>query len=118
LEHKANPDALWPHWDADVTALHLAAAHGHVEVVPLLLDAGADPRIRDSKHDGDAFGWAEFFQKPEIVQLLRAGIRRREVSTRMRLSAWAFHLLTMSRRSRRTTPFGFRDYLMTPSARS
>ena len=70
LEHKANPDALWPHWDADVTALHLAAAQGHVEVVRLLLDAGADPRIRDSKHDGDAFGWAEFFKKPEIVQLL------------------------------------------------
>ena len=71
LEHKANPDTLWPHWDADVTALHLAAAQGHVEVVRLLLDAGADPRIRDSKHDGDAFGWAEFFKKPEIVQLLK-----------------------------------------------
>ena len=55
---------------ADVTPLHLAAAQGHAEVVRLLLDAGADPRIRDTKHDGDAFGWAEFFKKPEIVQLL------------------------------------------------
>jgi hypothetical protein len=36
-----------------------------------LLDAGADPRIRDTKHDGDAFGWAEFFKQPGIVQLLR-----------------------------------------------
>jgi ankyrin repeat protein len=71
LEHSANPDALWSHWDADVTALHLAAAHGHAEVVRLLLDAGADPRIRDTKHDGDALGWAEFFKKPEIVQLLK-----------------------------------------------
>ena len=71
LEHKANPNALWAHWDADVTALHLAAAHGHAEVVRLLLDAGADPRIRDTKHDGDAIGWAEFFKKPEIVQLLK-----------------------------------------------
>jgi ankyrin repeat protein len=71
LEHGANPDALWVHWDADVTPLHLAAAQGHADVVRLLLDAGADPRIRDTKHDGDAFGWAEFFKKPEIVQLLR-----------------------------------------------
>jgi ankyrin repeat protein len=71
LEHGANPNALWPHWDAEVTPLHLAAAQGHAEVVRLLLDAGADPRIRDTKHDGDASGWAEFFKKPEIVQLLK-----------------------------------------------
>jgi ankyrin repeat protein len=71
LEHGANPNALWAHWDADLTPLHLAAARGHAEVARLLLDAGADPRIRDTKHDGDALGWAEFFQKPEIVQLLR-----------------------------------------------
>src|SRR4051812_26529010 len=71
LEHGANPDALWAHWDADVTPLHLAAAQGHAEVVRLLLGAGADPRIRDTKHDGDALGWAEFFNKPEIVQLLK-----------------------------------------------
>ena len=71
LEHGANPNTLWAHWDAEVTPLHLAAAQGHAEVVRLLLDAGADPRIRDTKHDGDAFGWAEFFKKPEIVQLLR-----------------------------------------------
>jgi hypothetical protein len=32
--------------------------------------AEAQFEIRDSKHDGDAFGWAEFFKKPEIVQLL------------------------------------------------
>jgi ankyrin repeat protein len=71
LEHGANPNVRWAHWDADVTPLHLAAAQGHAEVVRLLLDAGADPRIRDTKHDGDAFGWAEFFKKPEIVQLLK-----------------------------------------------
>jgi ankyrin repeat protein len=71
LEHGANPNALWAHWEAEVTPLHLAAAHGHGEVVRLLLDAGADPRIRDTKHDGDALGWAEFFKKPDIVQLLR-----------------------------------------------
>jgi ankyrin repeat protein len=71
LEHGANPNALWTYWDADVTPLHLAAAQGRAEVVRLLLDGGADPRIRDTKHDGDASGWAEFFKKPEIVQLLK-----------------------------------------------
>jgi ankyrin repeat protein len=71
LKHGANPNALWAHWEADVTPLHLAAAQGHVEVVRALLDAGADPKIRDSRHDGDAVGWADFFKKPEIVQLLR-----------------------------------------------
>jgi ankyrin repeat protein len=71
LAHGADPNALWAHWDADVTPLHLAAAQGHAEVVRLLLAAGADPRIRDTKHEGDALGWAEFFKKPEIVRLLK-----------------------------------------------
>ena len=70
LAHQANPNALWAHWDADVTPLHLAAAQGQADVVRALLDAGADPTIRDSKHHGDALGWAEFFKKPEIIQLL------------------------------------------------
>ena len=71
LQHGANPNALWAHWDADVTPLHLAAAQGHADVVRALLDAGGDAKIRDSKHGGDAFGWAEFFDRPAIVQLLR-----------------------------------------------
>ena len=56
LEQRANPNVLWAHWDADVISLHLAAAHGHADAVQLLLDAGADPRIRDTKDDGDALG--------------------------------------------------------------
>jgi ankyrin repeat protein len=49
----------------------LAAAHGHDEVVRALMDAGADPRIRDSKHDGDPIDWAEHFERPAIVRILR-----------------------------------------------
>jgi ankyrin repeat protein len=76
LDHGADPNALWSHWDADVTPLHLAAAQGHAEVVRLLLAAGADPSIRDSKHGGDAMGWAEAGRVPpaenwrEIVTIL------------------------------------------------
>jgi ankyrin repeat protein len=71
LEQGANPNARWPHWDADVTPLHLAAAWGTAEIVALLLDAGADPAIRDSKHNGDALGWAQHFQREESAALLR-----------------------------------------------
>jgi ankyrin repeat protein len=76
LEHGADPNERWGHWDAEVTPLHLAAAQGHADVVRLLLSAGADPTIRDSKHDGDAFGWAESGRVPpapnwrEIVEIL------------------------------------------------
>jgi ankyrin repeat protein len=71
LDHGADPNARWAHWDAEVAPLHLAAWGGNADVVRLLLTANADPRIRDSKHDGDAMGWAEHFRRPEIVQILR-----------------------------------------------
>ena len=72
LAHGADPNARWAHWDAEVTPLHLAAAQGHAATVRLLLDAGADVSIRDSKHDSDPIGWAEFFRQPEIVRMLKA----------------------------------------------
>lgn len=70
LAHGANPNALWSHWDAALTPLHLAVLGDHEPIVRLLLDAGADPTIRDSKHDADALGWASFFEKAPIVRLL------------------------------------------------
>ena len=71
LDHGADANAKWAHFDAEVTPLHLAAWGGSAEVVQLLLAAGADPRVRDSKHDGDAQGWAEHFGHPDIAQLLK-----------------------------------------------
>jgi ankyrin repeat protein len=81
LDRGADPNARWSHWDASVTPLHLAAAQGHVGVVRLLLAAGADPSVRDSKHGGDAAGWAEHGRVPpapnaqEVVRILTAGER-------------------------------------------
>jgi ankyrin repeat protein len=71
LEHNADPNALWTHWDAKVTPLHMATMEHHTDIVRALLDAGADPSIRDSKFDSDAIGWAEFFRRTDIVQMLR-----------------------------------------------
>lgn len=72
LDHGANPNARWAHWDVDVTPLHMTAFSGSVEVARLLLVAGADPLIRDSKHDGDATGWAEQFGRVDLRRLLEA----------------------------------------------
>ena len=77
LDHGLDPNGRWNHWDAEVTPLHLAASRGHADVVRLLLDAGADPHVRDSKHDGDAIGWAGHFGQPEIVEILRSHEARR-----------------------------------------
>jgi ankyrin repeat protein len=71
LDHGADPNGRWAHWDAEVTPLHLAASQGHAGIVRVLLAAGADPHIRDSKHDGDAIGWAHHFRRPEVVQILK-----------------------------------------------
>jgi len=71
ISHGPDPSARWAHWDSEVTPLHLAILGNHPEMVPVLLEAGADPAIRDSKHDSDALGWAEFFQRPGIVRMLK-----------------------------------------------
>lgn len=71
LAHGADPNARWAHWDSDVTPLHLAILANHPDVVRTLLEAGADPRIQDSKHESDARGWADFFERREIAPLLR-----------------------------------------------
>jgi ankyrin repeat protein len=70
LEHGANPNALWNHWGALLTPLHLAVLSGHADVARTLLDAGADPTIRDTMHDSDARGWATFFRRQELVDLI------------------------------------------------
>lgn len=55
-----------------MTPLHLAAMQGHADVARLLVEAGAHPSIRDSQHDSDPIGWADFFGRREIVQILEA----------------------------------------------
>jgi ankyrin repeat protein len=61
LDHGADPNARWSHWGDLLTPLHLAVLGNHLEVTRALLAAGADPTIRDTQHDSDALGWAQFF---------------------------------------------------------
>lgn len=72
LAHGADPSGRWSHWDAEVTPLHLAILGGHTDIARVLLEAGADQFIRDSQHDSDAMGWAEFFRRADIVEILKA----------------------------------------------
>jgi ankyrin repeat protein len=53
------------------TGLHLAAQNGNLEVIEVLLDAGADPTIRDAVHGGTPAGWAEYGCQPAARDLLR-----------------------------------------------
>lgn len=73
LARGADPNARWSHWGANLTALHLAAMHGDEAIARMLLDAGADPSIRDAVHDGDAAGWAEHHGHLALADLLRRG---------------------------------------------
>ena len=70
IDHGANPNFLWNHWGALVTPLHLATLAGHPEVARVLLESGADTTIRDTQHHSDAMGWAQFFKRNEIVEMI------------------------------------------------
>ncbi|TEA70167.1 RNA polymerase sigma factor RpoD [Allopusillimonas ginsengisoli] len=51
------------------TALMLAASHGHAHICRFLLEAGANPRIRD-QNDDDALSAAESTNKTEVIALI------------------------------------------------
>jgi len=70
LDHGADVNGIWTQWGSRVTALHLAAGGGHVEVVRALLDAGASTTILDSRFESDALGWARHFNLQEVVRIL------------------------------------------------
>ena len=55
-----------------VTALHLAAQSGQLEMVKLLLERGANPTIKDDLYGGTALGWAEHGEALDVVAYLKA----------------------------------------------
>ena len=49
IAHRVDVNAKRPMWDFNHTALHMTIESGEVDIARLLLDAGADPNIRDDK---------------------------------------------------------------------
>ena len=52
------------------TALHNAAMSGHLEMVKLLIDLGADPLIHDTEFNATPRGWAEYGGHAEVAAYL------------------------------------------------
>jgi ankyrin repeat protein len=53
------------------TALHNAAMNGHLEMVKLLIELGANPLIRDREFNAFARGWAEYGEHKEVADYLK-----------------------------------------------
>jgi ankyrin repeat protein len=71
LAHGIDVNAKRPMWDLNHTALHMTIESGAIEIARLLLDAGADPNVRDDRVHATALGWAEFFGRDEMAELIR-----------------------------------------------
>jgi ankyrin repeat protein len=71
IEHGVDLNARRVLWDCNQTALHVATEGGALELARLLLDAGANPNVRDGKYDATALGWAFYCDQPRIAELLR-----------------------------------------------
>ncbi len=77
LAHGVDVNAKRLMWDCNHTALHMTTESGAIEIARLLLDAGADPNIRDDKYNATALGWADFFCRPDFAEIIRekGGVR-------------------------------------------
>jgi ankyrin repeat protein len=77
IAHGIAIDAKRSVWDCNQSALHMAVELGAGEIARLLLEAGADPNIRDDKFEATALGWAEFFGRLDLADLIRerGGVR-------------------------------------------
>ena len=72
LAHGIAVNAKRAIWDCNSTALHMTVESGAMDIARQLLEAGADPNIRDEKFDATALGWAEYFGRSDFADLIRA----------------------------------------------
>jgi ankyrin repeat protein len=71
LAHGVDVNAKRLMWDCNHTALHMTGEIGAMDIAQLLLDAGADTNIRDDKFNSTALGWADYFGRADLAELLR-----------------------------------------------
>jgi ankyrin repeat protein len=71
IAHGVDVDAKRMMWDCNHTALHMTIENGDIALAKMLLDAGADPDIRDDKYRATALGWADFFGREDFAKLVR-----------------------------------------------
>ncbi len=57
-------------WDNRLTALHPACSYGHLEVVRILIESGADPTAIDREFEGTPLDWARHYDRTEVVRFL------------------------------------------------
>ncbi|GAB4214113.1 MAG: ankyrin repeat domain-containing protein [Rhodoferax sp.] len=74
LEHNAYIDAESPN---GTTPLMMAAYYGSTEAVQALLDAGADPELRNQQ-DLSALDFARRASRPDAIRLIQAAIKARQ----------------------------------------
>jgi ankyrin repeat protein len=71
LAHGVDVNAKRLMWDCNHTALHMTVESGEMDIARLLLNAGADPNIRDDKFNSTALGWAHYFGRADFAEFLR-----------------------------------------------
>jgi ankyrin repeat protein len=71
LAHGVDVNAKRSMWDCNQTALHMTIESGAIDIARLLLEAGADPSIRDDKYDATALAWVDFFGRADFAELIR-----------------------------------------------
>ena len=52
--------------------IHQAIAAGHLDVVKLLVERGARLDLKDTIYQGTPLGWAEYFERAQIAEYIRA----------------------------------------------
>ncbi|GAA1132532.1 hypothetical protein GCM10009630_33160 [Kribbella jejuensis] len=58
-----------------MTAAHLAAATGRLDILRLLIDRGADLSVKDTQFDADVAGWAAWAEQTAVTDYLSARTR-------------------------------------------
>ena len=69
LSSNVNPNTQHPEFGT--TPLIVAAEKGHLAVVKLLVEGGADPKVKSAWDGYDAVGAADKFGHPEVARWLR-----------------------------------------------